>query len=94
MTKKYWTVDRSNPGIMFFIIVFLLFMFWVFAGTLHDNAINTYNGPCFAYHSDSHDKQVVSESTSGFSLKMDSVQVHNPKKTRKVEYNGKVYEVK
>lgn len=94
MTKKYWTIDRSNPGVMLFIVGFLLFMFWVFADTLHESAVNSFNGPCFAYHSEPHGGQVVPESTSGFSLKMDSVKVRNPKKTREVEYNGKVYEVK
>lgn len=94
MTKKYWTVDRSNPGIMLFVVGFALFIFWVFVDTFHDNAIDTYNGPCFAYHSEPHGGQVVPESTSGFSLKMDSVKVRNPKKSREIEYNGKVYEVK
>lgn len=94
MTKKYWTIDRSNPGLMLLITGFVLFILWVFADTFHDNAINTYNGPCFAYHSEEHGGQVVPESTSGFSLKMDSIQVRNPKKTREIEYNGKIYEVK
>lgn len=94
MTKKYWTIERSNPGIMLICVAFVLFIFWVFADTIHDNAIDTYNGPCFAYHSEPHGGQVVPESTSGFSLKMDSVKVRNPKKSREVEYNGKVYEVK
>ena len=94
MTKKYWTIERSNPGLMLFLVGFVFIIFWLFAGTLHDNAIDTYNGPCFAYRSDSHGGQVVPESTSGFSLKMDSIQVRNTKKTKEVEYNGKIYEVK
>ena len=46
MTKKYWTIDRSNPGLMLLITGFVLFILWVFVDIFHVNAINTYNGPC------------------------------------------------
>lgn len=91
MRMELWTSGRANHWCCFLICIFLFGLSGIVFHDMHDNADKAVTGPCFGYKDDG---MVTSESTSGFSLKMDPKEVRNPKHERTIEYEGQTYTVK